>query len=183
MQVAGSESTPIAAAGATLEGVSAAPLLSVWPTLPAFDRRSSAADAVLEVESRGASAGQVPNVVCFAWIMAPLVARERQEVAWVMSLGSQGEFRRVTEIGRGTYDRVDVALPIALRAAIDAQARYLILAHNHPSGLAWPSDEDRELTIALDSAAAETGLVLLDHVVLGDGQAYSFREGQLWQTR
>jgi DNA repair protein RadC len=57
-----------------------------------------------------------------------------------------------------------------------------VLAHNHPNGHAWPSDDDANLTRSMGRAAHRQGVALLDHVVLGRDQYYSFKEGQLWQV-
>jgi DNA repair protein RadC len=136
-----------------------------------------------EVQRRADVVGAIGSPAAFYWVISPLVAGEHQEVAHVTLLDLYGRFRRVREIGRGTHDQVEVPIPFALRAALDASCRYLILSHNHPTGLAWPSEADAELTEAVESAAYEVDLVLLDHVVLGRGQFFSFREGQLWTIR
>ncbi|MGH8292687.1 MAG: JAB domain-containing protein, partial [Gammaproteobacteria bacterium] len=49
-------------------------------------------------------------------------------------------------------------------------------AHNHPSGVAEPSDADRRLTQRLKEALALIDVRVLDHFVIGDGEATSFAE-------
>jgi DNA repair protein RadC len=56
----------------------------------------------------------------------------------------------------------------------------IILAHNHPSGDATPSSEDVELTRRLRQAGEIFGIPVLDHVILGDGQHYSFADSGAW---
>ena len=57
-------------------------------------------------------------------------------------------------------------------AALKADAKSIIVAHNHPSGNATPSTQDRELTAALKHLGAELGVTVLDHlVVTGESHA------------
>lgn len=136
-----------------------------------------------EVEERARVLGAISNAADFAWAMAPVSTLERQEVAWAAMLDTYARLRRVREIARGTFDRVEVPIPFLIRAASDAACRYVLLAHNHPTGWAWPSEADADLTYAVEDATTAAGLVLLDHVVLGKGEFYSFREGRLWQIK
>ena len=55
-------------------------------------------------------------------------------------------------------------------------AACILVAHNHPSGDPYPSAEDRNLTHALEVAGSVLGIPLLDHLVIGDGRYYSFKE-------
>jgi DNA repair protein RadC len=52
----------------------------------------------------------------------------------------------------------------------------MIVAHNHPSGVAEPSAADKSLTEALYLALGMVGIKLLDHFVVGDGEVVSFAE-------
>lgn len=60
--------------------------------------------------------------------------------------------------------------------ALAAGAVALVVAHNHPSGAASPSTEDKRLTERLAAAGKLLGVRLLDHLVIGDAQWFSFRE-------
>lgn len=62
------------------------------------------------------------------------------------------------------------------REAIRRGAGSIVFAHNHPSGDASPSSEDRSLTRRLVEVGELVGIPLLDHVIVGDGCFYSFRE-------
>lgn len=57
-------------------------------------------------------------------------------------------------------------------------ASAVILAHNHPSGDATPSPEDRALTRRLKDGGELLGITVLDHVVLGEDRYYSFADHQ-----
>ena len=55
-------------------------------------------------------------------------------------------------------------------------AAALILAHNHPSGIAEPSSADRQITKTLTEALALIDVRILDHIVVGDGECVAFSE-------
>ena len=55
-------------------------------------------------------------------------------------------------------------------------AAALILAHNHPSGVAEPSEADKHLTRQLQKALSLVDVRVLDHIVIGDGEAVAFAE-------
>jgi len=139
-------------------------------------------EAYHELMRRAWAIGPVRNAQMAAWLMIPVASVEDQEVAWSMALDTHGRLRGVNEFARGSTDHLSISLPIALRSTIRDGSEFLILFHNHPSGSARPSDADAKLTRALSSAAAAVELTLLDHIVLGLREAYSFRENRLWQV-
>jgi DNA repair protein RadC len=65
-------------------------------------------------------------------------------------------------------------------AAVRERAAAVILVHNHPSGDPAPSAQDREVTRRLRSAGGILGIPVIDHVILGDGSYFSFREEESW---
>jgi len=65
------------------------------------------------------------------------------------------------------------------RTAILESSASLILVHNHPSGDPTPSDDDIQITLRLAEVGDLVGIPVVDHVVLGDGAYYSFRESKL----
>jgi len=65
-------------------------------------------------------------------------------------------------------------------AAVRERAAAVILLHNHPSGDPAPSPEDREVTRRLRNAGGILGIPVLDHVIVGDGAYFSFREEDGW---
>lgn len=82
-------------------------------------------------------------------------------------------------IYRGTLDRAVVEPREILRRALIRHAAGIIIYHNHPSGNPSPSREDREFTRRLAAACDTMGVRLLDHIVVGSQDCFSFREGGL----
>jgi DNA repair protein RadC len=63
-----------------------------------------------------------------------------------------------------------------VRQTLLHNAAAVIVAHNHPSGLVEPSQADEGVTKRLRQALALVDVRLLDHVIVGDGQCFSFSE-------
>lgn len=77
---------------------------------------------------------------------------------------------------RGTIDGASVHPREVVKAALAYNAAAVILAHNHPSGVAEPSQADLHLTRRLREALALVDIRVLDHLVIGDREAVSFAE-------
>lgn len=112
-------------------------------------------------------------------ILLPYLGKQDQEVIVLVSIDLNRNVRAFTEIARGQRDRVQVDVADVVRAAAAAGPHAVILAHNHPSGNAMPSDSDRVLTEQVRTALAAANLMLADHVVVGDGAWYSFADDTL----
>jgi len=80
------------------------------------------------------------------------------------------------ELFRGTIDGASVHPREVVRRALGHNAAAVILAHNHPSGVAEPSAADQSLTRRLKDALGLVDVRVLDHFVIGDGEAVSFAE-------
>ena len=76
---------------------------------------------------------------------------------------------------RGTVDQSVVYVRKVIERVLAHKASGFLLAHNHPSGDATPSNHDRELTQALKAAAATVGVRFLDHLIIGDATPFSFK--------
>lgn len=77
------------------------------------------------------------------------------------------------ELFRGTIDGTSVYPREVVKAALDINAAAVILAHNHPSGVAEPSQADERITRRLKAALELVDIRLLDHLIVGDGTATS----------
>ena len=77
------------------------------------------------------------------------------------------------ELFRGTIDGTSVHPREVVRRALEHNAAALILAHNHPSGVAEPSQADKAITHRLRSALALVDVRILDHLIIGHGETTS----------
>ena len=104
------------------------------------------------------------------------LAGKAYEVFCVVFLDTQHRVLAVEELFRGTLTQTSVYPREVVKRALAHNAAALILAHNHPSGLAEPSRADETLTQALKSALALVDVNIIDHFIVGNGYAMSFAE-------
>jgi DNA repair protein RadC len=100
----------------------------------------------------------------------------QHEVFVVLLLDSRNRLIAARELFRGTVTQTAVYPREVVKAALVENASAVILAHNHPSGVAEPSQADRMLTDALRRALATVDIVVLDHLVVAGKSTYSFAE-------
>ena len=108
-----------------------------------------------------------------------LVARLRDlehEVFCCLFLDSRHRLTRCEELFRGTVDGASVHPREVVKQALARNATAVILAHNHPSGIAEPSQADEIITTRLRDALALVEIRLLDHLIIGDGHCISLAE-------
>lgn len=99
-----------------------------------------------------------------------------QEVFAVLFLDNQHRLKAYEELFYGTIDGASVYPREVVKKALALNAAAVILAHNHPSGVAEPSQADRRITERLQQALDLVGVRVLDHMVVGDGEVISFAE-------
>lgn len=106
--------------------------------------------------------------------------RDRKtEVFKVLFLNKSNRIVDEADLFHGTVDETAVHCREVVRAALERHATALILVHNHPSGRIQPSAEDREITEKLKAACGAVSVKVLDHVIVGDNQHFSFSEHNL----
>lgn len=99
-----------------------------------------------------------------------------QEVFAVLFLDAQHRLIGLEKLFHGTLGQTSVYPREVVRRALANNAGAVVLAHNHPSGLAEPSRADEHLTQTLKSALALVDVRVLDHVIVGRGQVVSLAE-------
>jgi DNA repair protein RadC len=95
------------------------------------------------------------------------------EVFCCLYLDNRHRVLHFEELFRGTIDGTSVYPREVVKAALAANAAAVILAHNHPSGVAEPSESDERITRRIRSALELVDIRLLDHLVIGDGVSTS----------
>lgn len=91
-------------------------------------------------------------------------------------LDTQHHVLHFESLFRGTLDSASVYPREVARRALELGAGAIIFAHNHPSGVAEPSDADKRITDRLKQALGLFDIRVLDHFVVGDGEVVSFAE-------
>jgi DNA repair protein RadC len=105
-----------------------------------------------------------------------LLASQEREVFCVLFLDNHHRVIRHKQMFTGTISSVEIHPREIVREAMKVNAAALILAHNHPSGKAEPSFADREVTEQVINACQLLDIRVLDHLVIGHGEAVSFAE-------
>jgi DNA repair protein RadC len=100
----------------------------------------------------------------------------QQEVFLVLFLDTQHRVIASEELFHGTLSQTSVYPREVVKRALAHNAAAVILAHNHPSGVAEPSQSDKLLTDALKQALSLVDVRVLDHFVVAVGQTLSFAE-------
>jgi DNA repair protein RadC len=98
------------------------------------------------------------------------------EVFVVLFLDAQHRVMRTAELFRGSLTQTSVYPREVVKAALAANAAAVIFAHNHPSGVAQPSQADELLTRQLKDALALVEVRVLDHFIVAGNQTLSFAE-------
>ncbi|VBB12979.1 RadC family protein [Burkholderia stabilis] len=96
------------------------------------------------------------------------------EVFVTVYLDARNRLIEMEESTRGSLTRMAVYPREIVRRAMSHNAAALIVAHNHPSGAVQPSAEDRRLTRVLQDALTLVDVRLLDHIVIGTNDTFSF---------
>ena len=137
--------------------------------------------AVLEL-ARRALAQQLKERTVFGtpdavkhYLQLHLAARSH-EVFAVLFLDVQNRLLAMEELFRGTLSQTSVYPREVVLRALHHQCAAVVLAHNHPSGTVQPSQADEALTQTLKAALALVDVRVLDHVIVGQGEALSMAE-------
>ncbi len=107
---------------------------------------------------------------------AALLAHEPIEYCIALFLDNQHRLIRSQEISRGTLTHTSVYPRELVKAGLANHAASIILAHNHPSGLAEPSAADLHLTRQLKYSLAVVDIALIDHLIVAANQVVSLAE-------
>ena len=108
-----------------------------------------------------------------------LLAGEKKELLYQVCLDGKGKLLSCRCISKGSVGASPVYVRQVVENALYAGASGIILAHNHPSGVALPSAEDRMVTRQVMEALEPLGIRLIDHIVVADNDFVSMAESKL----
>ncbi len=137
--------------------------------------------AVLEMGRRHLSASLkagdlMTNPQLVRQYLSAHLRHQRREVFCVLFLDNQNRLLACEDLFYGTIDGASVYPREVVKQALVRNAAAVILAHNHPSGMAEPSDADRRITRRLQEALGLMDIRVLDHMIVGDTRVVSFVE-------
>lgn len=113
--------------------------------------------------------------------LVPYFIGRRDETVFLLCLDAKCKVIGCKEVGSGSVNSASISVRKIVENALAVNATSVVLAHNHPSGLAYPSDEDilttRRVAVALDAV----GILLADHIVVADDDFVSLAESGLYR--
>lgn len=100
----------------------------------------------------------------------------KEEIVVVAFFDSKMQLKGSKKIAQGALNCAYLEPRAVIKAAISNDAVSIVLLHNHPSGDPTPSRSDHDLTSSMVQALGIVGIILGDHIIIGDNKYYSFRE-------
>jgi DNA repair protein RadC len=152
---------------------------------PGLDRRAVSAIKIVHASLLRLARADVMNTpVLRNWralktYLHVLMAREPVEQFRVLYLDARNRLIADEVEGHGTVNHTPVYPREVMRRALELRAVSLVIVHNHPSGDISPSVDDIEMTREISAAASALSIVLLDHIIVGNGRCWSFRQARL----
>ncbi|MEP2935805.1 MAG: DNA repair protein RadC [Gilvibacter sp.] len=110
--------------------------------------------------------------------MEPILSNLTHEEFWVLHLNNANNVIYKQHLSKGGYTATLVDVRIILKEALSQGAISIILVHNHPSGVLKPSQADITMTKKITKAAASIDIKVLDHLIVGHNDYYSFADNQ-----
>ena len=101
-----------------------------------------------------------------------------EEQIAVVSLKSNGQFISYDVIGKGDISSVGVSTRKIIEILLQTKATTVIIAHNHPGGVALPSGPDLETTKNINAALKHIGVHLIDHIIIADDDFVSLAQSK-----
>ena len=104
---------------------------------------------------------------CGEYLKSFFIGR-RSEMVYLLCLDAKCKVLGCREIGEGSVNSANVPIRRIVETALGLNATSVVLAHNHPSGIALPSGEDVLTTHRVAAALSTVDIVLVDHIVVAD---------------
>lgn len=112
---------------------------------------------------------------CGEYLFPQFMGR-RNEVVYILCLDNKCKILGCKMLGEGSVNSAAVPIRRIVEHALNLNASTVVLAHNHPSGVALPSVDDVHTTRVLSNALQAVDIVLADHIVFSDDEFVSMRQ-------
>lgn len=126
--------------------------------------------------NRAASSAILTSIEACGTYLLPRFYGRRNETVFLLCLDAKCKVLCCKEVGEGSVNSAAVPIRRIVEMALGANATSVVLAHNHPSGIALPSDEDIQTTRRLAMALDAVEINLVDHIVVADDDFVSMAQ-------
>ncbi len=111
------------------------------------------------------------------YMLGRFLGESKEKVA-VTCLDTKGSMLDFSLLGEGDFDSVGVSNRALAKKALDCNAAAVVICHNHPNGVALPSDNDVEFTKQAAVALRGIGVQLIDHIIIADTDFVSMAQSE-----
>ena len=150
-----------------IKGIKKAKALEILAILEIFKRLS-------KVETIKDSDCSINPLMLVDYIRFNIGFKDQEEFFLVL-LNNKGKIIKAESMYRGTSESYMVAVSEILRKALLLKTKYVVVAHNHPSGNINPSDADKRITKAIFDGCRQVGIIFLDHLIVSADSYFSFK--------
>lgn len=164
----------------TLDGVFDAPIEELRKVdgigeQSAFLIKMIPAYARLYAKAKHSTTRTITTVEQAGYFLMPMFLGVTVEHAYLMCLNSKGKVLDVILVGEGTECTASISIRKVVAESLRLGATQVVLAHNHPGGLALPSESDMAVTRNVEAALRLVDIQLADHIIVADNDFVSMR--------
>ena len=125
----------------------------------------------------------ISSVEQYGSILSSRFQGERNEVVYILCLDAKCKVVSCMFVGEGSVNSANVPIRRVVEMCLNANATSVVIAHNHPSGIAIPSTEDENTTYRLAQALRGVDIYLVDHLVFSEGDSISMAVSGYYNPR
>ena len=114
-------------------------------------------------------------------LLRPYFFGARNEMLCLLCLDGKHKVLGIRKLGEGNVNAVNVTTRLIAEAALSLNAAAVVLAHNHVSGIAFPSDDDIATTNSLAAILSNLGVALVDHLIFVDDDMVSLLDSGFYR--
>ena len=168
----------------SLRGLYAAPIEELRAVLGLGSAKIAQFKAVIEMSKRYLAEGfqNRPYVESGDDVLKLFYQEMRdldQESFKVVLLNGQNHILKIMEVAKGSLTAARIYPREIVKLALRHAAAAIVFVHNHPSGVAKPSEDDKRITRDLVFACLLIGMKVHDHIIIGDNDKFSFADAGL----
>ena len=123
----------------------------------------------------------LPTIEKCGRYLQPFFYGRRNETVYMLCLDAKCKVLCCKEVGEGSVNSAGISVRRIVETALGANATSVVLAHNHPSGLAIPSNEDIYTTKRVAMALQAVEIQLVDHIIVADEEFVSLAQSGLYR--